>query len=47
MKNSAKTVVEKMFTAFGSGDIEKFVSDSLQKSFLSFRERQETKVKNN
>ncbi|MEO6706087.1 MAG: nuclear transport factor 2 family protein [Ginsengibacter sp.] len=25
MKNSAKTVVEKMFSAFGSGDIEKFV----------------------
>jgi ketosteroid isomerase-like protein len=25
MKNSAKTVVEKMFTAFSSGDIEKFV----------------------
>jgi len=26
MKNSAKTVVEKMFSAFGSGDIEKFVA---------------------
>ena len=26
MKNSAKTVVEKMFAAFGSGDIEKFVA---------------------
>src|SRR5690606_3563903 len=26
MKNSAKTVVEKMFTAFSSGDIEKFVA---------------------
>src|SRR5690606_36427452 len=25
MKNSAKTVVVKMFSAFGSGDIEKFV----------------------
>ncbi len=25
MKNSAKTVVEKMFSAFASGDIEKFV----------------------
>ena len=25
MKNSAKAVVEKMFSAFGSGDIEKFV----------------------
>ena len=25
MKNSAKEVVEKMFSAFGSGDIEKFV----------------------
>jgi ketosteroid isomerase-like protein len=25
MKNSAKTVVEKMFSAFGRGDIEKFV----------------------
>jgi ketosteroid isomerase-like protein len=25
MKNSAKTVVEKMFSAFSSGDIEKFV----------------------
>ena len=25
MKNSAKTAVEKMFSAFGSGDIEKFV----------------------
>lgn len=25
MKNSAKTVVEKMFAAFGSGDVEKFV----------------------
>lgn len=26
MKNSAKTVVEKMFSAFSSGDIEKFVA---------------------
>ena len=26
MKNSAKTVVEKMFAAFDSGDIEKFVA---------------------
>jgi len=26
MKNSAKTVVEKMFSAFGNGDIEKFVA---------------------
>lgn len=25
MKNSAKTVVEKMFTAFDNGDVEKFV----------------------
>lgn len=25
MKNSAKAVVEKMFSAFGSGDVEKFV----------------------
>jgi ketosteroid isomerase-like protein len=25
MKNSAKAIVEKMFSAFGSGDIEKFV----------------------
>ena len=25
MKNSAKTVIEKMFSAFASGDIEKFV----------------------
>jgi ketosteroid isomerase-like protein len=25
MKNSAKSVVEKMFAAFGSGDVEKFV----------------------
>lgn len=25
MKNSAKTVVEKMFSAFNSGDIEKFI----------------------
>lgn len=25
MKNSAKTVVEEMFAAFGSGDVEKFV----------------------
>lgn len=26
MKNSAKSVVEKMFTAFGSGDVENFVA---------------------
>ncbi|MCG2461160.1 nuclear transport factor 2 family protein [Flavobacteriaceae bacterium F89] len=26
MKNSAKAVVERMFTAFGSGDVEKFVA---------------------
>lgn len=26
MNNSAKTVVEKMFAAFGSGDVEKFVA---------------------
>ncbi|HNO76139.1 nuclear transport factor 2 family protein [Nitrosomonas mobilis] len=26
MKNSAKTVVEKMFSAFSSGDVEKFVA---------------------
>jgi ketosteroid isomerase-like protein len=26
MKNSAKSVVEKMFAAFSSGDIEKFVA---------------------
>lgn len=26
MKNSAKTVVEKMFTAFHNGDVEKFVA---------------------
>ncbi len=26
MKNSAKTVVEKMFTAFSSGDVDKFVA---------------------
>ena len=26
MKNSAKTVIEKMFAAFSSGDIEKFVA---------------------
>lgn len=26
MKNSAKTVVENMFTAFSSGDVEKFVA---------------------
>jgi len=26
MKNSAKTIVEEMFVAFGSGDVEKFVA---------------------
>ncbi|TAM99214.1 MAG: nuclear transport factor 2 family protein [Chitinophagaceae bacterium] len=26
MKNSARSVVEKMFTAFGNGDVEKFVA---------------------
>ncbi len=26
MKNSAKAVIEKMFVAFGSGDVEKFVA---------------------
>lgn len=27
MKNSARSVVEKMFAAFGSGDVEKFVEN--------------------